>query len=323
MIAGRLIRVGRGHMDVAKRIAQLQEQSPEQWLRSANRYLPPGVTALLVVAIAYQLSVLTWRVLPGSTIASSGPVPTAPTGNSSGGIKRPTDFGPLTESHLFGTAPAQPAPVVETVVDAPDTTLSLRLTGIVYGEGGLPSQAIIAGSAAEKTYQIDQPIDGANGAKLHAVYSDRVILNRDGRLETLRQPREPAAGGSTARIAPPRPIAPADDGAGSLRDVISQNASRLTDIMRVTPHVEEGQVVGFRINPGRDRETFDRLGLQAGDVVTDINGTVLDDPSKGLQVFEALGEASMANVTVLRNGVPQLIVIDTSQLQSLGQEKRE
>ena len=93
--------------------------------------------------------------------------------------------------------------------------------------------------------------------------------------------------------------------------------------MRVTPHVEEGQVVGFRINPGRDRETFERLGLQAGDVVTDINGTVLDDPSRGLQVFEALGEATMANVTVLRNGVPQLIVIDTSQLQSLGEENRE
>jgi hypothetical protein len=40
-------------------------------------------------------------------------------------------------------------------------------------------------------------------------------------------------------------------------------------------------------------------------------------------VFEALGEATMANVTVIRNGVPQLIVIDTSQLQGLGEENRE
>ena len=310
-------------MDVAKRITQWKDQSPEQWLKSANRYLPPGATAVLVVAIAFQLSVLTWRVLPGGTVTASGPIPTVGASDGSGGTKRPTDFGQLKESHLFGAAPAQPAPVVEEVVDAPDTTLSLRLTGIVYGEGGVPSQAIIAGSAAEKKYQIEQAIDGANGAKLHAVYSDRVILNRDGRLETLRLPKDPSTGGSTARL-PPRPAAaPADDGGGSLREVISENASRLTDIMRVTPHVEEGQVVGFRINPGRDRETFEKLGLQAGDVVTDINGTVLDDPSRGLQVFEALGEATMANVTVLRNGVPQLIVIDTSQLQSLGEENRE
>jgi general secretion pathway protein C len=81
-------------------------------------------------------------------------------------------------------------------------------------------------------------------------------------------------------------------------------------------------VVGFRVNPGRDRETFAALGLMPGDVVTDINGTVLDDPSRGLQVFEALGEATMANVTVLRDGAPQVIVVDTSQLESL-EENRE
>jgi type II secretory pathway component PulC len=56
--------------------------------------------------------------------------------------------------------------------------------------------------------------------------------------------------------------------------------------------------------------------------VTDINGTVLDDPSQGLAVFQALGESTQANVTVLRDGVPQVLVIDTTQLQSL-QENRE
>ena len=64
------------------------------------------------------------------------------------------------------------------------------------------------------------------------------------------------------------------------------------------------------------------MGLQAGDVVTDINGTVLDDPSQGLQVVQALGESTQANVTVLRDGVPQVLVIDTTQVQSL-QENRE
>jgi len=309
-------------MDVAKRLSQWKDLSPEQWLKVANRYLPPGVTAVLVIAIAYQLAVLTWRIVPGAT-AAQGPLPTTTAADSSAAaIQRTVDFSSLTQSHLFGEAPATPAPIAETVVDAPDTTLSLRLTGIVYGEGGVPSQAIIASSREqEKTYQIGQAIEGANGTTLHAVYGDRVILNRGDRLETLRQPQELSSG--TARV-PPRPVAaaPTPQDSGSLREMITENASRLTDIMRIAPHVEEGQVVGFRINPGRDRETFETLGLQAGDVVTDINGTVLDDPSRGLQVFEALGEATMANVTVLRNGVPQLIVIDTSQLQSL-EENRE
>ena len=90
----------------------------------------------------------------------------------------------------------------------------------------------------------------------------------------------------------------------------------------MAPQVEQGQVVGFRVNPGRDRQAFEALGLQAGDVVTDINGTTLNDASKGLQVFEQLGEATQANVTVLRDGAPQVLVVDTSQLQNLKENRQ-
>jgi len=71
------------------------------------------------------------------------------------------------------------------------------------------------------------------------------------------------------------------------------------------------------VNPGRDREGFEALGFVPGDIVTDINGIVLDDYNRGLQAFEALGEATMANVTVLRDGSTQVLVIDTRQLQNL------
>jgi general secretion pathway protein C len=232
--------------------------------------------------------------------------------------QQPTDLGRLTNSHLFGEARAETAPVVETV-DAPDTSLSLSLTGILAG--GPKGQAIIsANRGQERTYHVGDSVDNADGATLHSVEPDRVLLNRNGKLETLRLPEQlsSAAARATSPILPPAAAQPA----GSLRQVISENASRLTDVVRLAPHVQEGKVVGFRVNPGRDRATFEALGLQAGDVVTDINGTLLDDPSQGLQVFEALGETTQANVTVLREGTPQVIVIDTTQLKRL-QEKRE
>ena len=47
-------------MDVAKRLAEWREQSPDQWLRSANRYLPTAVTAVLVVAVAPFSSFYWW-----------------------------------------------------------------------------------------------------------------------------------------------------------------------------------------------------------------------------------------------------------------------
>ncbi len=310
-------------MDVAKHLAHWQEQSPEQWVRAANRHLPTAVTFLLVVAIAYQLSRLTWAVMPGAVPAafpptdrpSNAPAAAAPSSSHEG----------LLGSGLFGVAAketVQQALPVE--VDAPDTTLSLTLTGILSREGDPNGQAIIsANRGQEKTYQIGQAIDSANGTTLHSVFADRVLLNRGDRLETLRLPKDLLANaGPAPRVATPVMAPAAASGNDTLRNVISQNASRLTDIVRLAPHVQEGKVVGFRVNPGRDRESFEALGLLPGDIVTDINGVVLDDPSRGLAAFEALGEATMANVTVLREGTPTVLVIDTSQLQNL-QEKRE
>ena len=78
-------------------------------------------------------------------------------------------------------------------------------------------------------------------------------------------------------------------------------------------------MTGYRLTPGRDREAFSALGLEPGDVLTDVNGTPLNDAATSLQVFESLGEASMATVTVVRNGAPQVIVIDMSQLQNVAE----
>ncbi len=306
-------------MDVAKRLADWRDQPPEQWLTTVNRYLPPGVTALLVIAIAYQLATLTWTLVPGSTPSAAPPTRAVTVSNAAPAA----DLGVLTGSHLFGQAAEQPATPEPAVIDAPDTTLSLTLKGILAKEADTNGGAIIASSRGdEKAYDVGESLDNADGATLHSVYADRVLLNRNGRLETLRLPKELPSSGSTMGMVSPLPQAAPQPASSSLREVITENATRLTDIVRLAPHVQEGQVVGFRVNPGRDRATFEALGLQAGDVVTDINGTVLDDPSQGLQVFQSLGESTQANVTVLRDGVPQVIVIDTTQLQNL-QENRE
>jgi len=303
-------------MDVAKRLAEWRDRPPEQWFTTVNQYLPPGVTAVLVIAIAYQLATLTWTLVPGSTPAAT------PAARSSSSATAPpaVDYGVL--KGLYGDAAQQTKiAAVPAVLDAPDTTLSLTLTGILsQNEDGSGSVLIKNSRNEEKTYWVGQDIDGADGAKLHSVYADRVLLDRSGRLETLRFPKDLAASTGSPMALPPLPQTQAQP--APLREVISENAGRLTDIIRPAPHVQEGQIVGFRVNPGRDRATFEALGFQPGDVVTDINGTVLDDVSQGLQIFQSLGEATQANVTVLRDGVPQVLVIDTTQLQKL-QENRQ
>jgi general secretion pathway protein C len=308
-------------MDVAKRLAEWRDRPPEQWFTTVNQYLPPGVTAILVIAIAYQLATLTWALVPGSTPA---PISAPPLSGGRGTDAAPaSDYSALLSSHLFGEAAEQPAVVAAAPVDAPDTTLSLTLRGILSKEGDPNGQVIIESRNQSKNYFVGQAIEGADGATLHSVYSDRVLLDRGGgRVETLRLPKDLTASTGGVMGMPQLPQAQPQTQNAPLRDVITNNAAKLTDIVKLAPHVQEGQIVGFRVTPGRDRATFEALGLQPGDVVTDINGTVLDDPNQGFQVFQSLGESTQANVTVLRDGVPQVIVIDTTQLQRL-QENRE
>jgi general secretion pathway protein C len=317
-------------MNVAEHLSALGARTPAQWVSTANRVLPPIVAAILVVTIAYQLAQITWRLLPGEDYAAPAPVITGGSGGSAGAGGAPIDFDTLRSSHLFGEGPtpeelaqSAQAPVLE-AEDAPETTLNLRLAGVVVRELNEDSHAMIAnGNQADKRYVVGDPIEGVSGTRLHHVYADRVLLNRSGRLETLRLPEDEQAGAGIRRPAPPRvAAAPSRPTEAPLRQVISQNATEITKVMRFAPHVEGGEIVGFRVTPGPEAEAFAGLGLEPGDVVTDINGIQLDDPSRGLQAFEALGETTMANVTVLRDGNPQVIVIDTSQLEALSEGRQ-
>jgi general secretion pathway protein C len=168
-------------MDLTSRVARLKDHTPEQWARTASRVFVPGLTFSLVVVLAYQFAGLTWSVVPAPYLAT---LPPAMPDGSRIARDRSIDLSPLIDSDLFGEEAV--APVVPAAVDAPDTTLSLKLHGTrTVLKGDLADQAIIDSGGGQRTYEIGQPIDGTGGATLHAVYPDRAILNRGGRLETL------------------------------------------------------------------------------------------------------------------------------------------
>jgi len=110
--------------------------------------------------------------------------------------------------------------------------------------------------------------------------------------------------------------------AESLRDVVSQNLTQLTDVIRPTPYLVDGQPAGYRVYPGRDKRKFAALGLRPGDLIKDIDGQALTDPTQAMQIFESLGTADQVTVTIERNGEDQSLVLRTSQLD-LDEESTE
>jgi general secretion pathway protein C len=197
--------------------------------------------------------------------------------------------------------------------EVPETRLSLQLRGVITNDVAEYAVAIIADNRGrDQIYRVGQQVPG--GARLHAVQSEQVVLNRAGTLESLRLPRDFAAtaGGQNAR--PAGVIRPTQAPTSSVRDVISDNAAQITEIIRVQPYMEGGSMRGYRVYPGRNRQQFTALGLQPGDLVVEINGQPMNDPSRGMQIFAELGDADSVSITFEREGVSETMMLDTSQL---------
>jgi general secretion pathway protein C len=71
---------------------------------------------------------------------------------------------------------------------------------------------------------------------------------------------------------------------------------------------------GFRAYPGRNRAIFNKLGLKPGDLVTAINGTMLDDPQHSQEVFNTIQTSDHVTVTVERAGQKQDITLNIAQV---------
>jgi hypothetical protein len=56
------------------------------------------------------------------------------------------------------------------------------------------------------------------------------------------------------------------------------------------------------------------LGLRPGDLVTAINGTTLDDPQRGQEIFNAIQSSNSASVTIERAGKTIDVSLNLAQL---------
>ena len=285
----------------------------EHTIARINQTGPKWVALALVVLIAWLLARIVWMLIPG---ASAGdPIVAVPAGMTGPvASSNQTDVQAIANAHIFGqaTAEAAPPPVADHD-NVAETRLNLSLKGTITANDEQMSIAIIADTSnQEKVYAIRDTV--VPGTTLHAVYADRVILNRGGALEALKLPKEfPQSSQTVRRVAPP-PVSRAADANPSIQEVVSENVTKLADVIRPTPYFVAGQQQGYRVYPGRDRKQFAALGLRPGDLIKDIDGAALTDPQQAMEIFQNLGSADQVSVTVERNGQPEVLVLSTSQL---------
>ncbi len=257
---------------------------------------------LLIVWIAWLLATMTWSLL-GETesVSTATPeaVPITPQVNQQEELVRQ-----LPNWHLFGEVAPEAEPVKTVVpVDAPDTRLKLSLHGTFSSHDAKLARAIIADERGnEEMYAVGNILPG--NAELSEIQADKVILLRGGRYEILRLPRDTLtgdAGGGIISAADAMQVNTTSERLQSLRQTLRQNPKSLFGLVRTIPKKDDqGKMIGYILQPGREPELFEQMGLRPGDVVTRINDVNLDNLASGMQALRSVQGGDTVSMTVLR-----------------------
>jgi general secretion pathway protein C len=273
-----------------------------------HQRVPRWSAALLAGALAADLGHAAWafRTLPVSQVTPSAAIVSAE--------PRPgVNVRQIVDAHLFGSNAI--APTVD-AAHAPETQLPLALSGIIatahasqgyaiLGEKGKPSHLYYAGASLS---------DVAQG-RLYQVFADHVVLDLNGRLETLRLPRQ------TMLTNVPAPIqvaaaAPDPAAASQSSDDVQFKPPRDPTVaeswfgnLRVTTNNFQGQLHGLRLHPiKRFEREFD---LREGDIVTAVNGVEVTDPDVLQDLLKTYPKS--LSLTFTRAGVQQSLTVPLQQ----------
>jgi general secretion pathway protein C len=292
-----------------------------------GRYAEPAAAlcCAVLVALALWLFVrLLWSLVPrGDAALETAPV----RADAATGGALPAQS--IARWHLFGNTPLRPG----AGAGAPATTLSLILRGTLAESDPKAGIALVADSQnGERALRVGEEV--APGARLAAVYPDRIVLEHEGAEEVLKLPRDrnlaptdvvratPATTSSRKGTNPPagaNAVASSRtaDGAPAVAANVKaptdwqqtvarlrQNPDELARRVQVVPVLDGGKLTGVRLSAGADMALISQIGLRPGDVITSVNGMPVDSFARGQEIMSSLSQASSVRVTVLRDGKP-------------------
>jgi general secretion pathway protein C len=281
-----------------------------------------AVAVLAVFLLSYAAE-LTWRLWPQPVASSRFESISSSQSVSLENSNSRLNLADIKRLNLFGDFNAGPIEQKE-VTDAPVTRLNLTLTGVVASSVKDQGAAIIENRNQQQTYGIGEKIEGTS-VSLKEVYADRVIIKNGSSNETLMLDGVDY-NKNTNQLSqlPLANLQPIDQGPEELRQTLSNEAilagrelqdqpASFIDYIAVSPHRPDGELLGYRVSPGKKPTLFKAAGLKSGDVITDINGLDLTDMQEALEAMNMLKELQSLQMSVQREDELITIYLDLPQ----------
>ena len=292
----------------------------QTWFKRLLNTTPVIISAIAVIILGVLLAKLVWLWLTPQTVASNISLASTDQAIQKEAVQRIEYGQQIAALHLFGVAEKKVVNKQTTIKKVvPVTRLNLKLHG-TFAYTNKKGFAVISGAGKkQKTYEKGDKIEGGNNITLHAIYPNYVMLDRNGKKERLALPEKktlanqsrPAPIVNTPISTPSFPQKPPVTTMSSesvvdtnnlegLRQKLLKNPTKLMNIARAEEVKDGDKFMGFRLNPGKDKKTFDAMGFKAGDVVISVNGTTIENPAQGFSIMQTLTTADSISVTVKR-----------------------
>ncbi|MFG1497472.1 type II secretion system protein N [Saccharospirillum sp. HFRX-1] len=214
----------------------------------------------------------------------------------------------LAEKPLFGRYVAEEEQVAVAPIDAPETQLRLVLQAVVARGGEGQGFAVIAQRNGQSdAFGVGDQVFGQ--AQLAAVYGDRVLLNRNGSMETLRYERsdsnttlQPLERDDNSASSASVSTAQTNGQSVAIQQQVEQMVSYVRERAASDPQALLNEVGleasdnGYRVT--RRARQLQMAGLRPGDIVTAVNdnpvGNLAQDQALLNQILQSGGELKIA-----------------------------
>lgn len=205
----------------------------------------------------------------------------------------------LIEANPFTSATSAAIP------DAPETSLNLKLVGVLMSTGEFGGSAQIT-TPDNRTSRFVTGDEILPSVALERILSDRVIITRNGETETLllagRSAGLSVIGDGSQVTVSVDDVVPVQTQA-TPSEYTLRDPDVLFGLLTASPKQDDGRLIGYSLYPRGDVDAFTAAGFVAGDILIEVNGTMVSELDL-MELRSEVGASQIAMLTVLRGAAP-------------------
>ncbi|HEY7531275.1 MAG TPA: hypothetical protein VH681_00675 [Nitrospiraceae bacterium] len=269
--------------------------------------------------VAHALSAVLANALHVSPELLRGPVSSS---REEGVAISPTTLAE--QIRLRGIFPLPPDPVAQTpegrasasapVRGALNLASKLRLLGVVMGDRGGVG-AIVEELASKRQLFVRLHGTIVDAGEVTEIRRDGIAVRQGDQQDWL----ELAALQSDKPLPPPvTPVGMVKPSTGAMRKMLDRrevdqamnDLPKLLSQARAVPYLVNGAMNGFRLDYVAPASFYEKIGLQHGDILQQVNGVEIKDPATMLTLFQQLRNEQTVKLDVLRNNQRSTLTYD-------------